>query len=30
MLHGSGEYEDVTDVDVEQQESYLVYVVGVK
>lgn len=30
MLRGSGEYEDVTDVAVEQQESYLLYVVGLR
>lgn len=30
MLYGSGEYEDVTGKEVEQQESFLVYVVGVK
>jgi SAM-dependent methyltransferase len=30
MLRGSGRYEDVTDVAVEQQESWLLYVVGVR
>jgi SAM-dependent methyltransferase len=30
MLRGSGEYEDVTEVAVEQQESWLLYVVGVR
>lgn len=30
MLYGSGEYEDMTGKDVEQQESFLVYVVGIK
>jgi len=30
MLYGNGEYDDVTGKDVEQQESFLVYVVGVK
>jgi SAM-dependent methyltransferase len=30
MLRGSGEYEDVTHVAVEQQESWLLYVVGVR
>ena len=30
MLYGTGEYEDVTNKDVEQQESFLVYLVGVK
>lgn len=29
MLRGSGEYEDVTEIAVEQQESWLLYVVGV-
>jgi SAM-dependent methyltransferase len=29
MLRGSGEYEDVTEIPVEQQESWLLYVVGV-
>jgi SAM-dependent methyltransferase len=30
MLRGSGQYEDVTHVAVEQQESWLLYVVGVR
>ena len=30
MLYGNGEYEDMTGKDVEQQESFLVYVVGIK
>ncbi|MBM4268384.1 MAG: class I SAM-dependent methyltransferase [Deltaproteobacteria bacterium] len=30
MIYGSGEYEDVTGKEVEQQESFLVYVVGVR
>ena len=30
MLYGTGEYDDVSGKDVEQQESFLVYVVGVK
>jgi hypothetical protein len=30
VYYGNGEYEDVTTVAVEQQETYLVYVVGLK
>lgn len=30
MLYGNGEYEDMTGKEVEQQESFLVYVVGIK
>lgn len=30
MMRGSGEYEDVTKVAVEQQESWLLYLVGVR
>ena len=30
LYYGNGEYEDVTGVAVEQQETYLVYVVGLK
>ena len=30
LYYGNGEYEDVTTVAVEQQETYLVYVVGLK
>lgn len=30
LYYGNGEYEDVTGVEVEQQETFLVYVVGLK